>query len=118
MEDMWKGIGLDFETLIQTPIFEEIWMHLLHFGFEKTLERLMVKNPNMDLSYLDDEDELMGEVDATEKVVVEEMRVEKVAEQDVGSEKAVKQSDGVYPEIQISVEVEGGQSVDFSSMIM
>lgn len=110
---MWKGVDLDFETLIQTPTFEEIQLHLLHSDSEQTLERLIAKNPNLDLSCLNDEDELMGEVDATEKVVAEEMGVKKVVKQDEGSEKVVEQSDGVDREIQMSVEV-----VDLSSLIL
>lgn len=32
VEDMWMGIGLDFETVINTPAFKEIQMHQLQFG--------------------------------------------------------------------------------------
>lgn len=45
VEDMWMGIGLDFETVINTPAFKEIQMHQLQSGSEQTLKKLMAKNP-------------------------------------------------------------------------
>lgn len=34
VDDMRRGIGLDFETLIQTLAFKKIQLHLLHSGLE------------------------------------------------------------------------------------
>lgn len=105
VEDMQKGVGLDFEALIQLPTFEEIRLHLLHSGSEQpsrdsaspasfrlraTLEKLIARNPDLDLSYLDDVDEPMVDVDPTVKVVDGEMGVEKVVAQDVELEKVVE----------------------------
>lgn len=78
MEDLRGGDWSGLQDLIQTPAFEEIRLHLFHFSFEQTLKKLMEKNPNLDLSYLDAEDELMADADLTVKVVDEEMGVEKV----------------------------------------
>lgn len=56
MEEMHRGVGLDFSTLINTSTFEEIHLYLLQSGSEQTLEKLMAKNLNLDLSCLDDDD--------------------------------------------------------------
>lgn len=55
MEEMCRGVSLDFLTLINMSAFEEIRLYLLQSGSEQTLEKLMVKNPNMNLSCLDDD---------------------------------------------------------------
>lgn len=56
MEEMYYGVGLDFSTLINTSAFEEIHMYLFQSGYEQTLEKLMENIPDLDLSYLDDDD--------------------------------------------------------------
>lgn len=55
VEEIQSGIDLNFTTLINTPAFEEIRMYLLQSGSEQTLEKLMAKNLNLDLSCLNDE---------------------------------------------------------------
>lgn len=55
----------------------------------------MEKNPNLDLSCLDDEDKSMEAVDAAEEVVAKETEVEKAKSQDVWSEKATDHDGGV-----------------------
>lgn len=64
MEEMQRGVGLDFLILINTPAFEEIHLYLLQLGSKQTLEKVMAKNANLDLSYLDDEDESMEDAEA------------------------------------------------------
>lgn len=91
---------------------EEIQLYLLQSGSKETLEKLMAKNPNLDLSCLDDEDEPMLELDSTRKVV--EKQVKKVTE-DVanvtGSEQEAKQeialNERVDREVDVSSEIEG-----------
>lgn len=53
-------------------------MYLLQSRFEQTLEKLMAKNPNLDLSCLDDEDEPMEDAEAKEEAAEEAKGIEKV----------------------------------------
>lgn len=78
MEEMRNGVGLDFATLINTHVFEEIHLHLLHSGSEQTFEKLMAKNPNLDLSCLDDDNESMKDAEAKTKTVEEAKGLKKV----------------------------------------
>lgn len=60
---MNRGERLDFSTLINTPGFEEIRVYLFQSGYEQMLERLMAKNPGLDLSFLDKDDEPMPDIE-------------------------------------------------------
>lgn len=83
----------------------------------------MAKNPKLDLSCLDEDDEPMGDTDAAEKAVVEGMEIKKIARQDKGSEKVTEQvtglekiaeqSDGVDREIEMAAEVKGSACLPF-----
>lgn len=85
MEEMRRGVGLDFSTLINTPAFKEIRLYLCQFGYEQMLEKLMAKNPNLDLSCLDEEDEPMEGVEAKTKAAEGMKGIEEVAGSEPGA---------------------------------
>lgn len=70
IEGIRRGKGLDFSVLINTPSLKKIWDYLLQSGSKQMLEKLMAKNPDSDLSCLDEEDELMLDSEAKGGVVM------------------------------------------------
>lgn len=93
IEGTHHGEGLDFSTLINTPIFEDICLHLLHSGSE---QKLMVKYSDLDLSCLDEEDvpEQNAEVEGANGLEKIGRDVDKAA----GSKMASGQITGLGPE--------------------
>lgn len=71
----------------------------------------MARNPDLDLSCLDDVDEPMVDIDG-------EMGVEKVVVQDVELEKVVEQNEGSDREIEVPADVEGGQLIDLTNLVL
>lgn len=67
LDAMKEGEGLDFESLIETRAFEDIKLNLLQSGSEQTFEKLKNKYPDLDLAYLDEEDETEGDTSSVKK---------------------------------------------------
>lgn len=103
IEGMHHREGLDFSTMINTSGYEKIYVYLLQSGFEQTLEKLMAKNPNLDLSCLDHDDVPMQDVEPKDKVVEEAKGLEK-ADRDIdmaaGSKQAGRQIVGSEPRVE------------------
>lgn len=111
VEAMRQGEGLDDDALIQTPAFKDIHQYLLQSGSKQTVEKVKAKLLDLDLSFLDEEEEDTIGVDATRKGIDEVV----LGEQNLVScvvEKGAPDGGTVEKEVGVYVEVEGGRSVD------
>lgn len=105
VEAINKGIGLDFEALIQTPAFDEIRLYLLQSCSDQTIEKVKAKMPDLDLSFLDDDDASMVDAKVVQKGVQETSQLGLVI---------IKGGTERDPELgsEVPASVEGGQPVD------
>lgn len=102
---MSNEIGLDFEALIQTPVFDEIWLYVLQSGLDQTIKSVKAKMPDLDLSFLKDEDDVMVDAKVAQKGV-EEIAKQDQALTDGNVEKEVEHGSEAPPS------VEGGPPAD------